>query len=79
MDDLVKSFALALVDLLDIAFHAPLWALLAWAVAAAMTAVLISTLLSSSGQRGKALFYIALGLIIYVEILRPVGWIVFFG
>ena len=30
MDDLVQFFSLTLVDLLDIALHAPLWSLLAW-------------------------------------------------
>ena len=79
MDDLVKSFSLTLVDLIDLAFHAPLWALLGWAIAAALTAAMISTFASSSGDRVKVVVYIALGLIVYVEILRPVGWFIAFG
>ena len=79
MDDLIKSFSLTIVDLLDAAFQAPLWALLAWGVAAALTAAMISTLASSSGERGKVIVYIALGLIVYLEVLRPVGWFLYFG
>ncbi len=79
MDDLIKSFSLTIVDLLDNAFRAPLWALLAWGVAAALTAAIISTLVSSSGERAKVIIYIALGLIFYIEVLRPVGWFLYFG
>ena len=79
MDDLLKSFSLTIVDVVDVVFHAPLWALLGWATAAALTIVMISTWASSSGERGKVILYIVLGLIIYVEILRPVGWMMWFG
>ncbi len=79
MDDLVKSFSLKLADLIDAAIHAPLWAMLGWTAAAALTAAMISTFASSSGDRMKVIVYIAIGLIAYVEILRPVGWLMVFG
>ncbi len=79
MDDLVKSFSLKLADLIGAAIHAPLWAMLGWTVAAALTAAMISTFASSSGDRMKVIVYIAIGLIAYVEILRPVGWLMVFG
>ncbi len=79
MDDLVKTVSLMLVDLIDIAFRAPLWALLAWVIAAALTAAMISTVASSSGERVKVIIYIAVGLMVYIEILRPVGLFMVFG
>jgi hypothetical protein len=78
MDDLVRFFSLTLVDLLDIALHA-LWKLLAWATALTLSAVMISTLASSSGERLKAVVYIGLGLIIFVEIFPALDWSMFFG
>lgn len=79
MDNLVRFFSLTPVDLLDIALHAPLWKLLAWAIALTLSAVMISTVASSGGERLKAAVYIGLGLIIFVEILRPVDWSMSFG
>lgn len=79
MDDVVKSFSLTIMDLIDVALHAPLWAILAWAVAAALTAAMISALASSSGERLRVIVYIALGLVVYIEVLRPVGWFLYFG
>ncbi len=79
MDDLVRFISLTSVDLLDIARHAPLWKLLAWAIALTLSAVMISTLASSHGEWLKAAVYIGLGLIIFVEIFRPLDWSMFFG
>ena len=79
MDDLTRLFSLTLVDLLDIALHAPLWKVLAWAIALTLSAVMISTVGSSGGERLKAAVYIGLGLIIFVEFFRPVDWGMFFG
>ena len=39
---------------------------------------MISTFVSTSGERVKVV-YIALELVVYVEILRPVGWFIAFG
>lgn len=79
MDNMLKSLSLTIIDLVDTALHAPLWALLAWAIAAALTAAMISALASSSGQRLRVIVYIAVGLVAYVEVLRPIGWFLYFG
>jgi hypothetical protein len=79
MDDLVRFFLLTLVELLDSALNAPLWRLLAWTIALTLSAVMITTLASSGGGRLKAAAYIGVGLIIFVEIFRPVDWSMFFG
>ncbi len=74
MDEWIKSFSLTIADVINVAFAAPLWALLSWAIAIVLIIAMISTLASSSGERGKVIMFIALGLLIYIEILRPVGW-----
>jgi len=79
MDDWIQSFSLTIADVVDVAFHAPLRALLGWAIAAVLAIVMISTLASADGQRAKVVIYIALGLIVYAEILRPVGWMLWLG
>jgi hypothetical protein len=80
MDDLVRFFSLTLVEILDSALNAPLWKLLAWTIALTLSAVMITTLASSGGgERLKAAAYIGVGLIIFVEIFRPVDWSMFFG
>jgi len=79
MDDLSRFFSLTLVDYLDVAFHAPLWKLLAWVVALALSTVMIASLTSSFSERLKTAVYFGLGLIAFVEIFRPVDWSLFFG
>ena len=79
MDDLVRLFSLTLFDLLDIVFHVPLWKLLAWVIAVALSTVMIASLTSSFRERLMVALYFGLGLIAFVEIFRPVDWSVFFG
>ena len=79
MGDFVQFFSLTLVDLLDVAFQAPLWKLVAWAIAVMLSTVMIATLTSTLGERMKAAVYFGLGLIVFVEIFRPVDWSGFFG
>jgi hypothetical protein len=79
MDDWIKSFSLMIADVADAAFHAPLGALFGWATAGVLTIVIVSTLVSSGREMGRAILYIALGLIIYGEIVRPVSWMLWTG
>ena len=48
-------------------------------IALTLSAIMISTVASSGGERLKAAVYNELGLIIFVELFRPVEWTMFSG
>lgn len=79
MGDFFQFFSLRLFDLLDVALRAPLWKQLSCASAVSLSAVMIATFASSSGERLRAILYVGLGLIVFVAILHPADWRAFFG